>query len=399
MKKILFLGGSLQQIPPLRYAREQGYYTILCDYLADNPGQRFVDRFYCVSTTNKEAVLNVAKKENIDGIVAYASDPAAPTAAYVAEKLNLPTNPYKSVKVLTNKDKFREFLKNHNFNTPRSESYDSYSEAKKNIGNFKLPVMLKPVDSSGSKGVSKLVDIINLKEQFENALKHSMIKKVIIEEYVEMAGYQIAGDGFSVDGQLVFRCFANDHFNKSSANPYVPISASFPYNNPETVQDKIHREIQRLLDLLKMGTGAYNFDVRIDQEENVYLMEVGPRNGGNFIPQVIKYATGVDMLKYTIKAALGEDCSKLTMKEPKGFWSYYSIHSLDSGILKEINILDSVLKTNIVESFINYKPGDLVPSFEGANASLGILIMKFKSMDEMLYMMENSEKWINVILE
>src|SRR5699024_2708216 len=138
---------------------------------------------------------------------------------------------------------------------------------------------------------------------FEYALGFSRAKRVIIEEYVEMKGYQVAGDGFSVDGQLVFRCFANDHFNQNGLNPFVPISASFPYNMPEKIHNKIHEEMQRLFDLLDMKTGAYNFDIRVDKNENIYLMEIGPRNGGNYIPQVTKYATGVNMLEYTIKAA------------------------------------------------------------------------------------------------
>ena len=103
MKKLLLLGGSAQQVVAIETAKRLGYYTILCDYLSDNPGQYVADKFYLESTTNKEKILEIAAKEKIDGIVAYASDPAAPTAAYVAEKLNLYTNPYESVKTLCNK--------------------------------------------------------------------------------------------------------------------------------------------------------------------------------------------------------------------------------------------------------------------------------------------------------
>ena len=101
----------------------------------------------------------------------------------------------------------------------------------------------------------------------------------------------------SVNGKLVFRCFANDHFDPACVNPYVPISASFPYNMPRAVQEKIHAEIQRLLTLLHMGSTTYNFDMRIDADGNVYLMEVAPRNGGNYIPDVIRCATGVNLVE------------------------------------------------------------------------------------------------------
>jgi len=399
LKKILLLGGSRQQIPAIEHARKKGYYTILCDFLKDNPGQYYADKFYCVSTTDKEAVLKVAMDENIDGIVAYASDPAAPTVAYVAEKMELPTNPYDSVMILSDKGKFRSFLADNNFCTPKARVYTTVEEAQQEIDIFKLPVIIKPVDSSGSKGVSKVEDVNELKTKFEYALGFSRVKRVIIEEFVEMFGYQVAGDGFTVDGELVFRCFANDHFNRNGVNPFVPISASFPYNMPQSIHNKIHAEIQRLFDLLNIKTGAYNFDIRIDKDENVYLMEIGARNGGNYIPQVIKYATGVDLVDYTIRAAMGEDCSDLKLIEPEGYWSYYAVHSINSGILKEIVIAEDVKGNNIVESFMNYKPGDNVYAFTGANTCIGILIMRFDSMDQMLDMMDNSEKWIQVIVE
>ena len=115
--------------------------------MPDNPGQHFAREFYCVSTTDKEAVLEIAKKEDIDGIVAYASDPAAPTAAYVAEKLGLPTNPYKSVEILAYKDKFREFLKDNGFNCPIAKNFSSVESAFNEISRFNFPVMVKPIDS------------------------------------------------------------------------------------------------------------------------------------------------------------------------------------------------------------------------------------------------------------
>lgn len=105
MKKILLLDGSPQQVVAIKTAKRLGYYTILCDFLKDNPGQYHADKFYLTSTTDKKAVLKVAQKEQINGILAYASDPAAPTAAFVAEKMGLPTNPYWAVETLCNKDR------------------------------------------------------------------------------------------------------------------------------------------------------------------------------------------------------------------------------------------------------------------------------------------------------
>ena len=399
MKKILLLGGSAQQVVAIETAKKLGYYTVLCDYLTDNPGQYVADKFYLVSTTDKDAVLDVAKKENIDGILAYASDPAAPTAAYVSEKLGLPGSPYESVEILCNKDKFRKFLSENGFCTPRAAAYTKTETALMDLKNskFNYPVIVKPVDSSGSKGVSRIDSIDEAIEKLEYAMSFSRGKKIIIEEFVEKFGYQIAGDGLSVNGQLVFRYFANDHFNSQCVNPFVPISASFPYNMPADVQDKIHKEIQRLLDLLHMQTTTYNFDMRIDKNYNVYLMEVAPRDGGNYIPDVIKYATGVDLVECSVKAAMGDEI-KLGDVHPEGYYSYFAVHSLEDGILDKVAFSGEGEK-HIIENHLIKKSGDEIKAFTGANTTLGCLLMKFDNMDQMLHMMDHSDEWCRVMLE
>ena len=398
MKKILLLGGANTQIPSILTAKKMGYYTITCDYLPDNPGHKFADEYHNVSTTDKEAVLALAKELQIDGILAYATDVAAATAAYVSEAMGFPTSPYKSVDILTNKDKFRAFLEENGFCTPRARGYSSVEEAKKDLENFKFPVMVKPVDSAGSKGVARMDDAGQLEELVENALQYSRCKRFIIEEYVEKYRYQIAGDGFSVDGKLVFRCFANEHFSNKAASPYVPIGESFPYDMPKEVHEKVHAEIQRLLTLLDMKTQAYNFDIRIDKDYNVYLMEVGPRNGGNMIAQVIEKATGIPFVEYMLKAAMGEDCSDLKMVEPEGFWSCYILHTLKEGNFKGIQYTDEI-KKNIVEEHIHVKEGEKLIPFTGSNGTVGVLILRYDSMEEMLHKMDNMYDYITVEVE
>jgi len=396
-KKILLLGGSAQQVVAIETAKRMGYTTVLCDYLPDNPGQYHADKFYLVSTTDKEAVLAVAQQEGVHGVMAYASDPAAPTAAYIAEKLGLPGNPYHAVEILCNKDLFRDFLKEHDFCTPAACGYNDVQTAWEDLdsGKFRFPVIVKPVDSSGSKGVGR----IDTMEEAEVALRYAMGfsrgGRIIVEEFVEKFGYQIAGDGLSVDGKLVFRCFANDHFNPKCINPFVPISASFPYNMPESVQQKVHDEIQRLLSLLHMKTCTYNFDLRIDKDYNVYLMEVAPRDGGNYIPQLIQYCTGVDLVECSVKAAMGEPISISGVVKSEGFYAYYAVHSLKDGVLDEVCIAENA-RAMIVENHLLVGPGDTVSAFTGANTTLGCLLMRFESMEQMLDMMDHSEKWIEV---
>ncbi len=396
-KKILFLGGSLFQIPPIKYAKEQGHHVITCDYLPDNPGHKFAHEFHNVSTTDKDAILKLAKELKVDGIVAYASDPAAPTQAYVANKLGLPSNPYESVEILARKDLFRDFLKKHNFLVPKSNSFYRLEDAKNWIDELTFPIIVKPVDSSGSKGVTKVVKKEDIQNAFEYALTFSREKKIVLEEFFVRDGYQVAGDGFVVNGKLVFRCWANEHFDKL-CNPLVPIGESFPSIMNNYTLEQAHSETQRLLNLLGIKMGALNFDFHYNKNGDFSFLELGPRNGGNLIPEVIKYATGVDLIKYTVDSALGFDCSELEMKNTKGYYSCYMVHSLQNGVVKEIWYSDEI-KNNIIEENIFVKQGDKVNKFDGSNHTLGTMIMKFESQNEMLEKMDNMEKYLKVIVE
>ena len=398
MKKVLLLGGAPSQIPSIKKTKELGYYAITCDYLPDNPGHKFADEYYNVSTTDKEAVLELAKKLKIDGIVCYASDPAAPTAAYVAEKMGLPGHPYKSVEILSNKDLFRKFLFENGFNTPRAKGFTSLDNAKKDWDNFTKPVMVKPVDSSGSKGITKIYELSELENAFNYALSFSRAKRIVLEEYIEADGCQITGDCLSYKGKFVFGAFANQHYDKLVKNPFTPVGASWPYLKPKEVHQRIFDEIQKVFTILNMHSGAYNVEVRIDKDQNIYLMEVGPRSGGNMMPQVIQYATGVDMVEYVIKSAVGEEPDNITQVEPNKFWAYYALHSTKDGIFNGLSFDKDFEKNNLIELNLSMSKGDKVTSMTGSSSALGIMILKFETKEEMLEKMDNMEKYVKTIL-
>lgn len=396
-KKILFLGASHFQVPPIKYAKQQGHYVITCDYLPDNPGHQYADEYHNISTTEEESILILSEELNIDGIVAYASDPAAPTQAYVGNKLGLPSNPYESVVILTRKDLFRDFLSKHGFLVPKSKAFDQYEDSREWFDELEKPAIVKPVDSSGSKGVSKIYDKSELCTAFNYALNFSRVKRVTVEEFFIRSGYQVAGDGFIVDGELAFRCWANEHFDKL-CNPFVPIGESFPSIMSEYTLHQAHTETQRLLTLLKMKHGALNFDFHYNEKGDFSFLELGPRNGGNLIPEVIKYSTGVDLVKYTVDSSLGLDCSNLHQIDVQGYYSSYMLHSIKDGRVKKIWLSEEIEK-NILERNIFIKKGDEVKKFDGSNHTLGTFIMKFDSEEEMLDKMDNMENYIRVIID
>lgn len=399
MKKILMLGGAMQQIPAIKKAKEMGYYTITCDYLPQNPGHKFADEYYNVSTTDKEAVLDLALKLKIDGIVAYASDPAAPTAAFVAEKMNLPGNPLASVEILTQKDKFRAFLEEKGFNTPKAGGYLSLEEAEKEIDAYKFPVMVKPVDSSGSKGVVKIYSKDELASAVEEAMSYSRGKRIVIEEFIKKKGYQVSGDGFSVDGKLVFTSYGNELYSGKGTREYVALGEFWPSMLSKDMKKKVDDELQKLISALNMKTCAYNIEVIIDENDEVFVLELGPRNGGSYIPQLIEYATGVDMVEYTIKASVGEDCSALKMADTVGCFSNYMIYSTQSGKYKGIWFDEDFKKNNLLDVYCTYNDGDEVSAYQNTSHSLGTILFKAETVERMKEITDNMEKYYRVIVE
>lgn len=399
MKKVLMLGGSLYQVYAIKEAVRLGYYVITCDYLPDNPGHKFAHEYYNVSTTDKEAVLELARRLQVDGVVAYASDPAAPTAAYVCEKLHLPTSPYKSVEILSKKDLFRAYLAEHGFNVPKAQGFTSYEDALAVIDTFKLPVMVKPVDSSGSKGINKMIDKSQLKEFVEDALSYSRDKRFLIEEFIVKKGYQISGDAFSVDGKLVFHCFGNEYYSSKVTKDFAPLGECWPFMMDKSTVSRLHDDLQRLITSLGMKSTAYNVEAIVDQEDNIYILELGARSGGSLIPQITEHATGVNMVTYVIKAAMGEDCSDLKMAPSVGCWSNYMVHANQSGKYAGICFDEKFKEENLVEFVTDIKVGDNVHKFRDAQDAIGTLILKYDTVDQMFHMIENMNDFVKVVVD
>ncbi|MDQ2085657.1 ATP-grasp domain-containing protein [Herbivorax sp. ANBcel31] len=398
MKKILLLGGSTQQVPAIEYSKKKGYYTILCDFLPNNPGQHYAEKFYCLSTTDKEKMLEIAKKEKVDGVVAYASDPAAPTAAYVSEKMGLSTNSYKSVEILAYKDKFRDFLKKNNFNCPHAEYFKSYEEAEKSINRFRLPVIVKPIDSSGSKGVNRVDSIKQFKRLFDLAMENSKSKNVIVEEFIKMDHkYMVGGDCFVLNGKVSFCGLLNCHRN-SNVNSLVPVGKSYPVQISQLRVNKIKEEIQKVVDLLDIKFGGFNLEIMFDNEGRLYLIEMGPRNGGNMIPELLNISTGVDLVAATVETAMGNSNIDVKYFEKESYFSTFNLHTDKKGLLKDV-IFDKQVENKIIKKVLYKKQGDLVQYFDGANKAIGIIFLKFNSMDEMINIMDNSSEKIKIIVD
>ena len=200
MKKLMVLGGSRYALPVIEAAHRLGIYVITCDYLPDNIAHKYSDEYCNVSIIDQEKTLDAARKLNIDGIMSFACDPGVVTAAYVAEQMGLPNvGPYESVCILQNKGKFREFLTKNGFNVPTAKGYKNAAAALKDIEMFHWPVIVKPTDSAGSKGVTKVDKPKDLEKSIRYALSYSHSDEFIIEDFITQHGYSSDTDSFSID--------------------------------------------------------------------------------------------------------------------------------------------------------------------------------------------------------
>ena len=398
MKKLMILGGARYALPVIKAAHELGLYVITCDYLPDNIAHKYSDEYCNVSIIDKDAVLETAKKLEINGIVSFACDPGVVTAAYVAEKMGLPScGSYKSVSILQNKGKFRKFLTEHGFNVPVAKGYTSIEKAVKDIELFNWPVIVKPTDSAGSKGVTRVDDPKELKKSIEYALSFSHCDEFIIEDFITQKGFSSDTDSFSVDGELKFVSFNSQRFDADAENPYTPAAYSWPSSMSKEHQEELRNEIQRLLHLLNMGTSIYNIETREGTDGKAYIMEVSPRGGGNRLAECLHYATGVDLVKNTVRAAVGLPIEGVEQKTYDGCWAEVILHSDRAGVFDSLWIADDI-KENVFERDLWIEAGTKVGGFSAANEAIGTLVLRFDTDERLQQVMKDINQYVKVVL-
>lgn len=398
-RSILLLGGSAQQVVAIETAKRLGYRTILCDYLPDNPGQYVADVFYQESTTDRETVLEIAIKENIEGVLAYASDPASPVAAYVAEQLGLPTNPLSTVEVMSQKHLFRRHLKENGFPCPASASFapdDDLEEVWRSFQGFSLPIVVKPTDSSGSKGVS----IVDSEQEFidavEAARKISKNDILIAEEYIEKSyPHVVGGDIFVVDGEIRFWGLM-DCMRDAQAD-LIPTGKMAPVGLSEKQARLVKELLQNLVTSLDIRFGELNVEVILGKDDIPYIIELGSRAGGNMIPVQLSDMSGIDLVAANVLCAMGEQPERIDFEQPQEAYATHVLHSLQSGTYKAVQI-DDELMPHVYRQVLYAREGDRVEPFNGANRAIGIVFAKFDSAQQMRDNMGKINDSIHILL-
>ena len=399
-KKIMLLGGLRYLKPVIDAAHKQGYYVITADYLPNNIAHKWSDEYCNVSIIDKEAVLKEAQRLQIDGIMSFACDPGVVTASYVQNKMGLPSfGPFESVEILQNKDKFRAFLAKNGFNVPQAKGFDSVEAAMEEIYWYPWPVIVKPTDAAGSKGVTRVDRAEDLKPALEYAMEHSISGHIIVEEFIDKQGCSSDTDSFSEDGKLKFVSFCAQRFDAEATNPYTPAAYSWPSTFTKEQEEYLTSEIQRLITLLNLKTCVYNIEVRVAPNGKPYIMELTPRGGGNRLCEMLRYATGVDMITAITRAMVGDPIMEPIEQKPyNGHWAEIILHADKDGVFDHLEISKD-LPAEIVEEDLWVKNGDKVEGFEGANNAIGTLVLKFQTAEDLEKAITNQRDWLKVVVK
>jgi len=393
----MLLGGLRYLLPVIEEAHKLGVYVITADYLPNNIAHKYSDEYCNVSIIDKNLVLKAAQELKIDGILSHAVDPGVVSAAYVAEKMGLPFQcSYEAACILQDKSLFRKFLSENGFNCPKAKGYDNAEDALKDVDYFNWPVIVKPVDSAGSKGVTKVENRSDLRAAIETALAASLSKNFVIEDFLDKVGAQSSADIFTIDGKLVYPAYSDQLFDPDAANPYTPAIEIWPSTMEQKFQNDLTEQLQRLFTLLKVKSGIYNVESRVCSNGKAYIMEVSPRGGGNRIAELQDMATRQSLIQNEIKKALGMSLDNITLPKYDGVWCNYILHSNKPGNFVSVDIDESFRAKHVKNIGLIVKSGDNVVPFTGANNSLGTLFLRFETREELETALNNSTSWLRI---
>lgn len=317
MTKLAVIGASYLQLPLIKKAKKMGIETHCFAWTEGAVCSEIADFFYPISILDKDLILEKCQEIGFDGITTIATDMAVPTICYVAEKLNLVSNSYDSALISTNKLAMRKAFSQANCSIPK------FTEVLFNefhLDGFCFPLIVKPTDRSGSRGVSKVNCREEILKAIEYARKESLSEKVLIEEYIE--GREVSVESISWKGDHKVLVIT-DKVTTGSPH-FVELAHHQPSALPESIQEIIKLETIKCLDALDIKYGASHSEFKITSDGKVFVIEVGARMGGDFIgSSLVELSTGYDFLKATINIAINKYEEKKTDVLIKGYSGVY----------------------------------------------------------------------------
>jgi biotin carboxylase len=299
-------------------------------------------------------------------------------------------DPYRIAQIIHHKDQYRQFALENGIATPKAMGFTNKKDALIGMESLQFPVIVKPVDLTGGKGMSTINKMAEAEAALEKAFAISRMKRVVVEEFI--VGSRHGFSVFLVNGRVVFFFSDNEHY---FLNPYLVSAASVPSIASSKVEQKLCAESEKIAALLSLKTGIFHIQYILRGEDPI-IIEICRRAPGDLYVKLVEHATGVDYPAWIVKASAGLDCSGLVHVEPKGFFTRHCVMSATAGKVSNI-IFDSSIEKQIIDKFMWWKKGDVVSDV--MTAKFGIVFLQFRSQDEMLEKTERMQALIRVVTE
>jgi biotin carboxylase len=371
-KKIMILGASILQLPAIEKARELGLQAVVVDMNPEAIGFN-VDGIEkeVISTIDIPAIVKAAKKHQIDGIMTLATDMPMRSVAAVAEEMNLVGIDSDTALKATNKAEMRKALQAGGVPIPKFFVVRNIEEYLERVKQFDAPFIVKPADSSGSRGIFEVIDITNqnlIKEAYEYCRPFSKVGDVVIEEY--MSGPEVSVETLSIDGE----CHVIQITDKltTGAPHYVEMGHSQPTRHSKEVAERIADVAKQANKAIGIKNGPSHTEI-IVTSEGPKVVELGARLGGdNITTHLVPLSTGVNMVECCIKIALGEKPDVEQKWNRASAIRYFKQHA---GVVKSIEGIETAKKVpGIQQISIVHGLGEVVTEIDSSGARMGFVI-------------------------
>ena len=386
MKKIMIVGGGINQMPLIHAAKELGYYVIVVDHVGEEcPAYSIADRFYNVSTQDEKAILEVATKEEIDGIISN-SEGSMLIVNIIAAKLNLIGNPLDGIKNLLSKSKFRDLQRKVGIYAPGHYEVTTTEDAVSVAERLRYPIIIKPCESSGSRGCRKIerFEQKDIVEAFQICKHYSRNKKVVIEEWVTMPSLQtIEGDIFVLGDTILWDGLF--YTTRAAWAPMVPMTYTAPLLIDNTKLNSIKSTISQVLNASDIRFGEFNIEGFFTESGEFFIIEINARQGGNFLPGFLHKFTGIDYNRLLVTTCVNDDHywnTILTSEHHSRFAVLHSVYSQKEGIYKGLTF-DPSIKDKITNVTELLSVGDKVEKCIDATSIVASIDLRFNSVEEL----------------
>jgi biotin carboxylase len=377
MKKLLVLNGSHSDVPLIEAGKRLGFHVVTTGNDPGLVGHAHGDEYRKADFSDMDEVLGLARALNVDAICSCANDFGAITAAYVAEKMGLPGHdPYETALTLHHKHRFKDFALSHGVSTPRAVQYSSPEEACQDIEGLRYPLIVKPVDMTGGKGVSTANSADEYRRAVEHAFSSSRIGRFLVEEFVR--GTYHSFSTFVLDGKIAFT-FSDNEYSLNS--PFHVSTSAGPATGIEKVRGQLIAEAERIIGLLSLCNGIFHIQY-IHAADKAWIIEITRRCSGDFYPYPVKFSSGLDWAEWIVKAESGSDCGDFPPAVQRGFFGRHCVVGRRHGVIRNIAI-SRELEANVIDRFFNLRVGDVIGD-RWASKLAGVIFLQYGSAEEML---------------